>query len=135
MGILIDSSLWIDFFRRKSSAALRAQTSQWIASPDAVNCEPVTFEILRHATASERPGLVARLNTLPLLPTPKAVWSEAALLGQGCRDRGFTVNSLDLLIAAIALHHDAELVTFDGDYTLIAHASPRLRVNVLARSA
>ncbi len=134
MGFLIDSSLWIDFSRRRSSLALRAQAGQWIAHPGAANCEPVNFEILRHATSEERPGLTAYLNTLPMLATPKTIWSDATSLGQACRDRGFTVSSLDLLIATIALHHDAELVTYDADYSFVAQAEPRLRVNILRRA-
>jgi predicted nucleic acid-binding protein len=42
------------------------------------------------------------------------------------------VGSLDLLIASTALHHDAELVTFDDDFEQIASASS-LRVKRLHR--
>jgi hypothetical protein len=55
------------------------------------------------------------------------------LLGQRCRDRGFTIGPFDLLIASVALHHDAEIIAFDGDYSLIAEAEPELRVQVLIR--
>lgn len=134
MEYLIDSALWIDSVRPKSSAALKTQTDAWITHPDAVTCEPVTFEMLRNATFSERPGLQARLATLPLLPTPDTLWAEAALLGQCCRDRGFTIGAFDLLIATVALAHEVELITFDADFSLIAQAEPKLRVQVLARA-
>lgn len=43
------------------------------------------------------------------------------------------LKSLDLLIACCALHHEAELVTFDADYVTIARAAP-LRVLLLSRN-
>ncbi len=135
MEYLIDSALWIDFSRRKSSLPLKAQILPWLARPDAITCEPVVFEVLRNATAEERPGLSARLRSLPLLPVPESLWTGATHLGQRCRDRGFTVGSFDLLIATTALHHDAEIVTFDGDYSLIAQAEPKLRLQLLTRAA
>jgi predicted nucleic acid-binding protein len=44
------------------------------------------------------------------------------------------VLSLDLLVAAVALHHDALLVSFDTDFEAIASVS-ELRLQRLARPA
>jgi predicted nucleic acid-binding protein len=57
---------------------------------------------------------------------------EAAELGRACRATGLTVVSLDLLIAAVALHHCATLVTFDRDFAAIAQVSA-LTVRLLER--
>jgi len=46
---------------------------------------------------------------------------------------GFNAGSLDLLIAALSIHHDAELITFDADYLAIARVS-KLRVHHLSRN-
>jgi predicted nucleic acid-binding protein len=43
-----------------------------------------------------------------------------------------TVGSLDLLIASVAVHHDAELITFDADFEQIATVAT-LRVTRLMR--
>jgi predicted nucleic acid-binding protein len=72
------------------------------------------------------------IRTLPLLPTPANVWQQAIELGQACRRIGRTVLSLDLLVAAVALHHNAELVSFDADFDAIASVSA-LRLNRLTR--
>jgi predicted nucleic acid-binding protein len=132
MARLIESSLWVDFTRRKSPTELKLRIQPWILDPDAVLCQPVAFEVLRHATADERSSISAQFATLPLLPTPADLWSQATLLGQKCRDHGHAPASLDLLIATLALHHEAELVTFDADFLTIARISP-LRVNLLIR--
>ena len=133
MARLIESSLWVDFTRRKSPTALKLRIEPWILDPLAVLCEPVIFEILRHATAQERPLIEAQFSTLPVLETPPRIWRAAALLGQKCRDQGFNTGSLDLVIAAIALHHDAEIITFDADYLAISKISV-LRVQLLSRA-
>ncbi len=132
MARLIESSLWVDFTRGKSPLALKSLIQPWILDPLACLCEPVAFEILRHATPQERPWIEAQFATLPLLATPPLLWRDAARLGQQCRDQGIIAGSLDLLIASLALHHDAELITFDTDYQAIARASG-LRVLLLSR--
>ena len=120
MARLIDSSLWVDFMRRKSPPALKALIHPWILDPAACLAEPIAFEVLRHAAPDERPLIQAQFATLPLLPTPASLWRDATRLGQTCRDKGYNAGSLDLLIAATALHHDAELITFDAGFTEIA---------------
>lgn len=133
MARLIESSLWVDFTRAKTPPERKAAIRRWIVDPEACLGEPVAFEVLRHATAEERPRIEAQFATLPLLSTPPLLWRDAARLGQACRDQGFTAGSLDLVIAALAIHHDAELITFDGDYEAIARHST-LRVIGLSRA-
>jgi predicted nucleic acid-binding protein len=135
MEYLIDSSLWIDFSRRQSSQTLKSQIRPWVTGPDCVTCEPVVFEVMRNATADERRSLTEHLEVMALLSSPASLWRDAVTLGQKCRDAGFTIGALDLLIATVALHHNAEIVTFDADYSLIAQAAPALRVQLLARAA
>ena len=132
MARLIETSLWVDFFRKKSPRALKEIIHPWIIDPAACLCEPVAFEVLRHATAAERTLIREQFETLPFLPTPAKLWRDAATLGQTCRDSGHTAGSLDLIIATIALHHEAELITLDKDYSAIAKLSP-LRVQLLTR--
>ncbi len=132
MARLIESSLWVDFTRAKSPPALKDEIQPWILDPGACLCEPVAFEILRHATRTERPRITAQFATLPLLSTPPQLWREATRLGQRCRESGHTAGSVDLLIAAIAIHHEAELITFDQDFSPIAEVTP-LRLRLLKR--
>jgi predicted nucleic acid-binding protein len=73
-----------------------------------------------------------QLRTIPLLPSPTTLWTDAAALGRRCREHGLTPGSLDLLIAAAAMHHGAHLLTFDTDFEQIARVS-NLQVNRLRR--
>lgn len=131
---LIDTSLWIDFTRSRSPQSLKRFIAPYILSPDAALAEPVAYEVLRHASDAEARGIEAQFETLPLMKTPDGLWTAAAKLGQRCRKKGVTAGSLDLLIVSVALHHDAELITFDTDFEGIARACD-LRLKLLRRPA
>ncbi len=132
MPLLIDTSLWIDFTRAKSPLPLKQFIKPHILHPEAHLAEPVTFEVLRYATPEENRLLTRQFQTFPVLTTPADLWKRAAELGQSCRKHGLNMGSIDLLIAAVALHHQATLVTFDDDFDLIASVSP-LDVKLLSR--
>lgn len=100
--------------------------------PAAHLAEPVRFEVLRAARPEEARLLEAQFDTLPVLTTPTDLWQRAIELGQACRRIGRTVLSLDLLVAAVALHHNAELVSLGADFDAIASVSA-LRLHRLTR--
>lgn len=132
MVTLIDTSLWIDFTRTRSPQELKQFIAPYILHPEAHLAEPVTFEVLRHASPEENRQLTQHFQTFPLLETPTDLWRKAASLGQACRKEGINPGSLDLLIASVALHHEATVVTFDDDFIRIATVSD-LQVKLLQR--
>ena len=132
MTLLLDTSLWIDFTRACSPAPLKQFIKPFVLDPEAHLAEPVRFELLRSARPDETRQLEAQFATLPTLPTPADLWQRAIDLGQACRQIGRTVLSLDLLVAAVALHHNAVLVSFDTDFEAIASVS-ELRLQRLNR--
>jgi predicted nucleic acid-binding protein len=131
-GTLIDASVWIDFSRARSSRALRQFIAPYVLAAGVHLAEPIAFEVLRNATPQEMPLLTRQFEVLPMLETPTDLWQLATELGQACRGRGLNADSLDLLIASVALHHGVTLVTFDADFGRIASVSD-LDVNVLKR--
>jgi hypothetical protein len=50
--------------------------------------EPVAFEVLRHATAEERPCIEAQFATMPLLPTPTLIWRDIGAQLRAASQRG-----------------------------------------------
>ena len=120
MPKLLDATLWIDFTRSRSSRNLRQLIAPYIFDSDACVAERVVFEVLRYANEEETRWLEAQFHVMPTLSTPVTLWRDASVLGRRCRRAGVTTGSLDLLIAAIALHHSAEVVTFDADFERIA---------------
>jgi len=134
MTLLLDTSLWVDFTRTRSPAPLKQFIAPFVLGPEAHLAEPVRFEMLRSARPDETCQLIAQFDTLPTLSTPVDLWQRAIDLGQACRQIGQTVLSLDLLVAAVALHHNAVLVSFDADFEAIASVS-ELRLQRLERPA
>ena len=132
MTLLLDSSLWIDFTRARSPLALKQFIAPFVLDPAAHLAEPVRFELLRSARPDEAQRLEAQFATLPSLATPPDLWRQAIVLGQDCRAIGRTVLSLDLLVAAVALHHDAVLVSFDAAFEAVPLVSS-LRLQRLHR--
>ena len=98
MTLLVDTSLWIDFTRKRSPASLKQFIAPYVLDPDTHLAEPVRFEMLRSARPEEARMLEAQFATLPSLATPKDLWDQAIVLGQACRRIGRTVLSLDLLV-------------------------------------
>lgn len=123
MARLIDSSLWIDLTRTKSPSFRKAFVAPHVLDPEARIAEPVIFEMVRNATAAEAQLLLGYFASIPELATPIDLWPRAAEIGQACRAAGITPRALDLLIAQVAIHHGAELVTFDSDFEKIARVS------------
>lgn len=126
--------MWVDFFRPKTPLRVKSQIKPWVLRDDAAICEPVVCELLRSAAVHERPLIQRHFATMPILPTPTSLWTEATRLGQDCYDAGVIVGALDLLIAAVCIHHGASLVTFDAVFAKMAPLS-RLQANVLVRGS
>ena len=124
--VLVDTSVWIEFFRRVRPLDLERQ----VDLEDVVTCPPIIQEILQgfgdaNAWATARSALLA----LPRVEDPMGleVFLEAAELFREARSRGATVrSSVDCLIAACALRHDLELLHRDRDFAALARIS-RLR--------
>jgi predicted nucleic acid-binding protein len=133
VNYIIDSSVWVGFFRASSPTALKHQAGKLIEDERAMLCEPVLFELLRATPAAARKNVQAQLELLPFVRTPHRLWRDAAQLGQKCLRRGFVPPAMDLLIAQVCLDHNLELVTFDQDFAEIARVSP-LRLRILDRA-
>ncbi len=82
MTLLLDTSLWIDFTRARSPAALKQFIAPFVLDPQAHLAEPVLFELLRSARPEEARLLEAQFATLPTLSTPTDLWHRAIGLGQ-----------------------------------------------------
>ena len=134
MGQVIETCVWIDHLRKGTPEATRQMADAAINDADALLCEPVRFELLNGASRKERPLLLRRLETMPLLHTPPALWAEASKLAAAACDAGVRVPSLDLLLAALCIHHDVALTTFDAHFGDLGKLS-KLRVNLLIRAA
>lgn len=118
--ILVDSSVWIDFFNPHATRAgkeLRRMISD--AEPFAITGVVVT-EILQGLTRDSS-QIERYLSMWDLLePSGFRTYREAAVIFRSARARGISLSTIDALIASIALEHRASVFTVDKDFSRIA---------------
>ncbi len=124
--ILVDTSVWIDFFRGNALTHVQ-RLEEWIGQGEnIVLCGVILTEILqgiREESTYQRTRHY--LEFLPLLPMTKDVFVEAAQIYRALRAQGITVRKpLDCMIAATALVHQTQLLHNDRDFLLIAQHYP-----------
>ena len=124
-GLLVDTSAWIEVFRR----APRLTLEQAVGDLDrVVTCLPVIQEVLQ-GFDDERSFRIAHtaMLALPCVESPLTVgvMEEAVALYRRARRSGATVRSgVDCLIAACALRHHLTVVHCDRDFAAIARIAP-----------
>jgi predicted nucleic acid-binding protein len=133
MGVMLDSTIWVEHFRSTTPPAVRAQLAPWVAGDKVVSVQPVVCELLAGAGLRQRNRVKAYFDLLDVLPLHPQAWEEAVVIGQKCVDQGRPVGMLDLLIAACAIRHGLHVVTFDRDYETIAAVSA-LNLTLLKRA-
>lgn len=131
--IVVDTSAWVEFFRRSGHPAATALRRLIEENADLAVTEIVLMELF----AGARPGtevreIRSRLTALPLLRLQGlADYEEAALIYRTCRQSGETIRALtDCLIAVVAIREDATLLHNDSDFDAIArHTALRIELH------
>lgn len=125
-ALLVDTSAWIHFLRPDGDAAVRARVDVALRAGTARWCPVVRLELWNGAGGErERKALRQFERLVPELPIDAVIWGEACELARRCRAAGVTVPATDVLIAACARHHGAQLEHADADFDAIARAVPR----------
>jgi predicted nucleic acid-binding protein len=124
-GLLVDTSAWIEVFRRPQRLTL----DQMVDDRDRiVTCLPIVQEVLQ-GFDDERAFRIAHtaMHALPCVdsPLPAAAIDAAVDLYRRARRAGVTVrSSVDCLIAAIASRHHLIVVHGDRDFARLASLAP-----------
>ena len=116
--ILVDSSVWIDFFNGKSrNHVLRLQAIlgvEEIAIGDLMLCK-VLQGLASERAADEVEELLRQFDVVSIGGYAIAV--DAARNFRDLRRRGITIRkTIDLLIGAWCIHHDVPLLHNDSDF-------------------
>jgi predicted nucleic acid-binding protein len=118
--ILVDSSVWVDFFSSSPGRAGGELRRMIAESEPFVLTGVVVAEVLQGLTRDslriER--YLAQWDMLE--PTGFATYREAAAIYRAARGKGISLTTIDTLIAAIALEHSSSVFTLDQDFARIA---------------
>ncbi len=121
--ILVDSSVWIDFFKGTDNPATQ-QLTQLLSDNDAtvVAADLVIFEVLRGFRHG--PDLLAAQRFLSALPQVELGGLDNALLAaehyRALRAQGYTIRSpIDVLLASYCITHQHTLLHRDADFDVL----------------
>ena len=119
--ILVDSSSWIHFLRPNGDPVVRTRVEGALTSGEACWCPLVRLELWNGA-AGDRDRKILRdfEAVLPELAIDDDVWAGAYELARQARSAGVSVPATDILIAACAQRHGADLETADSDFERLA---------------
>jgi predicted nucleic acid-binding protein len=120
--ILVDTSVWIDFFAGRDRPHVAALEQFILDNEDLALCGIILTEILQGIADDKTHRRVrSDLSPLIMLPMPETVFLRAADIYRKLRKAGITIRkSNDCMIAATALEHRCRLLHNDKDFLPIA---------------
>lgn len=126
MEILVDTSVWIDFFKGVNSPGAACLHKMLEAEDPVCISDVILVETLQgFRNHEEFESAKIHLLHFPLysLQSPEG-YVRAAQLFRNCRKQGITIRkTIDCLIAQIALDHGLILLHQDSDFDKIASVS------------
>jgi hypothetical protein len=122
---LVDTTVWIDFFRGASTPHVEELERLINDHEDVCICGVILTEILQGIRDdTEHQRVLSSLRACVLLPMTEQTFLSSAELYRTARRRGFTIrNSVDCMIAAVAIEHDVTLLHHDRDFDTLARIS------------
>ena len=124
-GVVVDSSVWIDFFAGRPAAGLEDALAQ-----GAVVLPPVVVaELVSGARRSkDRAAITDLVREIPMHETPVDHWIRVGELRRRLLGHGLSISTPDAHVAQCALDREALLLTRDRIFFKIArHAGLRVQ--------
>jgi predicted nucleic acid-binding protein len=122
LRVLVDSSVWADFFNDHPSLEQRALTDLFTSSTEICTCGVVVAEVFQGLRKDEgRARLSDLFRDLTFLePASIDLYFRAAELYRALRKRGKTIRStIDCVIAVLAEEHGCPMLARDRDMETI----------------
>lgn len=116
--VLIDTSVWIDFFRKKQpyyKAVLE------LIDTDCIVCTGIIFgELLQGAKSTKEFNTLREfLYVFDFLPGKDKIWELAGTISFNLQRKGISVGLSDCFIAAVTKAHNVMLLTKDRHFGVI----------------
>ena len=118
MMVLIDTTVWIDFFAGRQLSHVTALERLIKGREDICICGIILTEVLQGIREKNEFRKTKDLfNTMIFLPMPYSVFLGAAEIYRTLRRKGITIrNSIDCMIGSVAIENDIILLHNDRDY-------------------
>jgi len=118
MMIIVDTTVWIDFFAERSLPHVAALETIIKRRENICICGIILTEVLQGIRQDTEFRKTRDLfNTLILLPMPYTVFLRSAEIYRKLRKKGITIRKpLDCIIASVAIENDIPLLHNDKDF-------------------
>ena len=115
---IVDTTVWIDFFRGNNTPETEMLQYMLNAGEDICICGVILTEVLQGIREdADYTGVTSRFESFLFLPMHHRTFANAAQLYRTLRRRCITIrNAVDCMIAAVAIEHDIPLLHHDRDF-------------------
>ena len=121
--VLVDTSVWIAFFREGSSSAAK-NLDALMEEGEACICGLIEAELLPGLHKKDRARVRTLMTGLPCLETAADIWKDVADIQERSLVQGLGPFSIpDLVVAAVALRHKVPLFSLDKHFLSIARVT------------
>ena len=121
--VLVDTSVWIAFFRDGASRAAK-ELDRLLEEGEACFCGLVEAELLPGLRREDRTKVRTLMAGLPCLEIETDIWSDVAEIQERSLAEGLGPFSIpDLILAAVALRHKIPLFSLDRHFHSIARVT------------
>jgi predicted nucleic acid-binding protein len=122
--ILVDTSVWIDYFRPSPGPA-GFELRRMIEEAEAFALTGVVLAEILRGLKRDVSRVEHFLSQWELLePRGFSTYREAAAISRLARSQGINLKTIDTLIAAVAIENRASLFSMDKDFSEIIRVAP-----------
>jgi predicted nucleic acid-binding protein len=118
--VLVDSSVWIELFRKKGDVVVSLAVENLIEEMQACCCGIVKLEVLGGARDDEKTVISNLFSLIPYLPQSETVWDEVIRFQWRVRKHGLTIPWSDALIAVVANKSGSRIYSRDKHFDALA---------------
>ncbi len=112
--ILIDTSIWVEFFRKKNSA-VSTKLREYLKLNQACYAGPIFVELYQGAKSQYETGILSELfDTINYVDITRNHYHHAGLVSQRAAREGKVFSTIDMILAVLA--HDEDLSIFSLDH-------------------
>lgn len=111
--VLIDTSVWIEFFRKKESS-ISSRLKEYLKLNQACYTGPIAVEVYQGAKTPKEIQIIDQLlQTIHYVEITRMHYHHAGLISQKAAREGKVFSTIDMILASVA--HDEQLLLFSLD--------------------
>jgi predicted nucleic acid-binding protein len=121
--ILVDTSVWISFFREKSSSVAKALDTL-LEEGEVCICGLIEAELIPGLRQNDRRRVQALLAGVRHVEIPSDIWSDIIKIQESALAQGLGPFSIpDLLLASLAINNNLPIFSLDKHFQILSRVT------------